>query len=293
MEVNRDRPKVLWIEAGVASASPLPGSLQAVVRSEDFDDAARQLAAREWDAVVVCTPAELAAQLPSMDPWRGAIGQVATLVVTKAPDAGLCDRLARAGVQDVLDVDEAGSPAMASRIAMAIARKQRERDARRAWSTDLQTGLPHRAQLLELLSELLALRTRHPAAMAVIAVVVDGLDAAGAAHGKEAAQVLRRKVAVRLRGAVRASDVVASLGDDAFALLLAKIEAAGDAQRVAAKVARLLREPFRVLGATLGVRGHIGVAVTPGDGDVAQRLLDQALDAARLAQRAGRPAAND
>ena len=284
---------LLWVEAGVACSPASFAPPTRVVRCSDLDDAARQLAARAWDAVVICAPAELAAQLPSMRPWREAMEQGALLVVTNAPDADLCERLVRAGVQDVLDVDEAGSPAMGGRLAMAIARKQRERDARRAWSTDLQTGLPHRAQLLEHLSELLALRARQPAVMALLAVVIDGIDAAVAAHGEEAAQVLRRKVAVRLRGAVRASDVVASLGDDAFALLLAKIEAAGDAQRVAAKVARLLREPFRVLGATLGVRGHVGVAVAPGDGDDAQRLLDQALDAARLAQRAGRPAAND
>lgn len=284
---------LLWVEAGVACAPPSLAPAMHIVGCSGLDDAARQFAVRAWDAVVLCAPVDLAAQLPSMDPWRGAIEQAATLVVTNVPDTGLCERLTRAGVQDVLEPEQATAAALPRRMAMAIARKQRERDARRAWSTDLQTGLPHRAQLLEQLSELLALRARQPAVMALLAVVIDGLDAAGAAHGDEAVQVLRRKVAVRLRGAVRASDVVASLGDDAFALLLAKIEAAGDAQRVAGKVARLLREPFRVLGASLGVRGHVGVAVTPGDGDDAQRLLDLALDAARLAQRAGRAAAND
>jgi diguanylate cyclase (GGDEF)-like protein len=129
--------------------------------------------------------------------------------------------------------------------------------------------------------------------MALVAVVVEGLDIAAAVHGDEAALVLRRKIAVRLRGAVRASDVVASLGGEVFALLLAKIKAAGDAQRVAAKVAWQLREPFLVLCASLAVRGHVGVAVTPADGDDAQRLLDQALAAARSTQRTGRAAAND
>jgi hypothetical protein len=145
MEMTRAHPKVLWIEAGAASGLLLPGSIRAVVQSKSLDDAARQLATRAWDALVICAPGELAAQLHSMDPWRGAIEQAATLVVTNTPDADLGERLARAGVQDVLDVNDALSPAMTGRIAMAIARKQREREAQRAWSTDLLTGLPHRA----------------------------------------------------------------------------------------------------------------------------------------------------
>ena len=164
-------------------------------------------------------------------------------------------------------------------------------------STDLDTGLPNRTQLLEHMNQLLALRTRQPASMALLVLRVDGLDPIAAQHGVEGAQVVRRKVAVRLRAAVRASDVVASLGGDEFALLLAKIEAPADAQRVALKLARTLREPFSVLGAAVGVTAHVGIAVHPGDGDEAEPLLRQAATAAavaRLQRRRGAPtAAND
>ena len=50
--------------------------------------------------------------------------------------------------------------------------------------------------------------------------------------GREAANVLRRKLGVRLRAGVRASDVVASLGDDGFAVLLGSILSPADAHRV-------------------------------------------------------------
>ena len=50
--------------------------------------------------------------------------------------------------------------------------------------------------------------------------------------------MLRRKVAVRLRSGLRASDVVAAVGTDTFAVLLAWIEEADDAQRVADKLLR-------------------------------------------------------
>lgn len=113
---------------------------------------------------------------------------------------------------------------------------------------------------------------------------IDGLDRIAAQHGAEAAQLVRRKVAVRLRAAVRSSDVVASLGGDAFALLLARIEAPADAQRVALKLARALREPFSVLGAAVGVIAHAGIALHPGDGTDAEPLLRHAGAAALDAQ---------
>ena len=53
--------------------------------------------------------------------------------------------------------------------------------------------------------------------MAVLVLRVEGLETITARFGREAANVLRRKLAVRLRAGVRANDVVASLGDDSYA----------------------------------------------------------------------------
>ena len=69
-----------------------------------------------------------------------------------------------------------------------------------------------------------------------------------AAVGAEAANVLRRKAAVRLRAALRASDVVASLGSDMYGVLLAWIDAESDADGVARKLQASLKQPFNVAG---------------------------------------------
>ena len=110
-----------------------------------------------------------------------------------------------------------------------------ERAARKAYATDLATGLPNHAQLLEHMTHLLALREREPAPMALLVLRIEGLSTTEAALGAEAANVLRRKVAVRLRAGLRASDVVASIGADAFAVLLAWIDAPADGMRVASQ----------------------------------------------------------
>lgn len=274
----------------------LPPSLGAPERCDGIDDALERIsAAQAIDAVVAVLSHDEAQRLLATTGWQPVLRDTAVLLVLPAPDgddAALTLRLVAAGVQDVLGPGEAAST-IERRIRFAVLRKQQEREARKAWSTDLNTGLPNREQLLEHFSQLLALRVRQPAPMALLVLRIEGLVAIANAHGEQAAQLVRRKVAVRLRAAVRASDVVASLGGDAFALLLAKIEAPADAQRVALKLARALREPFSVLGTGVGVTVHAGVAVHPTDGDDADRLLRHAGAAALDAQRRRNGAAND
>jgi diguanylate cyclase (GGDEF)-like protein len=108
--------------------------------------------------------------------------------------------------------------------------------------------------------------------------------------------VLRRKVAVRLRSGLRASDVVASLGSDTFAVLLAWMVSPDDSMRVAAKLVQMLRRPYGIAGQELALAVSVGVARYPEQGRQAQVLLHQALAQANDAQplgRAGDLAAND
>jgi diguanylate cyclase (GGDEF)-like protein len=277
----------------VCGAATLPATPILAVETAASLDAALDAMTRGAppDALVSAVDGPEAARLIEATGWQPLLRDVAVLLLTPPLDDDLAARLVSAGVQDLLLADE--QPSLARRVRHAVLRKRLERDARKAWSTDLNTGLPNRAQLLEHLHQLLALRTRQPAPMAVLAIRIEGLDALAAQRGAEAAQLVRRKVAVRLRAAVRASDVVSSLGGEQFALLLSKIEAPADAQRVALKLQRALREPFNVLGGPVGVTAHLGIAQHPADGSDGEPLLRQAVAAALDAQRRRSAAAND
>ncbi len=251
------------------------------------------LGTQGFDAVLVCIAGgEEALRLVS---WPGLAQATpdAAVVVWFAPpsDPGLAQSLVRAGVQDVIAPrtrDAASEIEVARSLRLAVERKRTERAARKAYATDLQTGLPNRQQLIEHVSQMLALRGREPAPMALLVVRIEGFATAEAALGREAANVLRRKVAVRLRAAVRASDVVASLGQDAFALLLASTEDSPDAERVARKLLKALHSPFTLAGQQLGVAASVGSSCYPADGDDAGVLLRQAAAAAAAAQVSGR-----
>jgi len=212
--------------------------------------------------------------------WPGlshAVMDAAVVVVAPEPTPAQCIRLLQAGVQDVLARRHASDDSLGRVLRMAIERKRMDASARRAFSTDLTTGLPTHAQLMEHMTHLLALREREPAAMALIVLRLEGFRAAETSLGAEAANVLRRKAAVRLRAALRASDVVASLGSDMYGVLLAWIDAQADAEGVARKLLASLKQPFNVAGQALPVMGTAGIGQYPAHGRDAASLMRRAV----------------
>ncbi len=298
---------VLWVghQAPDLSASAFgPFDLQICA---SLDLAARALAGGPHDALVV--QAHAVGGLSSLLRWQAlshALLDAAVVVVLGAEDAhNQYGKLMRLGVQDVLPPEAADGETIARVLRLSVERKRLERAARKAHATDLATGLPNHAQLLEHMTHLLALREREPAPMALLVLRIEGLSTTEAALGIEAANVLRRKVAVRLRAGLRASDVVASIGDDAFAVLLAWIDVPTDGMRVASKLATSLQQSFNVAGQAQVVAVSVGVSQYPEHGKQAEELLRRAIGQATGTAAVGRdgfanrvergaaPAAND
>jgi diguanylate cyclase len=231
--------------------------------------------------------AATAATLTDWSPLLPAALDTAVVLVLPEAELPAALPLLAAGVQDLLPPDGLSGEMLGRAVRLAIERKRIETTLRKAWATDLATGLPNHAQLREHMTHLLALREREPAPMALIVVRVQGLARTEAALGAEAAQVLRRKAAVRLRAGLRASDVVASIGPDAFAVLLAWIDAPEDGERVAAKLAQALAQPFSITGRPQQLEVSAGWASYPAHGKDAEALLQRALAQATSRLSAG------
>jgi diguanylate cyclase (GGDEF)-like protein len=253
-----------------------------------LDEAAAQMRATAFDALVL-----QADDLQTVMHWNAlsqAVLDTALVLITLEPVGHEVARLLQLGAQDVIPAREAHPERIALALRQAVERKQLDMAARRAYATDLGTGLPNHAQLMEHMTHLLALREREPAPMALLVLRIDGLSAVEAKLGSEAANVLRRKIAVRLRSGLRASDVVASLGNDRFAVLLAWIDDAADGARVATKLSQGLQRPLSVAGQDLLVAVGAGVARYPGDGRDAGTLLRVAASEASQSNAHGRAA---
>jgi diguanylate cyclase (GGDEF)-like protein len=241
------------------------------------------------DALVLALPsAQAALAWPAL---LATCAELAVLTWLPACDAESAAQLLQAGVQDV--VLHAHAASLHQRTLLAVERKRIERELNRAHATDLMTGLPNRAQLIEHMSQLLALREREPKPVSLLVLRVDGLDAVAAGHGEESANVARRKVAVRLRAGVRASDVVAAISPNVFAVLLPSMESAADAQHVVDKLTRAVHEPVKVAGNPVGLTACVGTAQFPQDGKQPEALLRHASAAALLGAVSRQGAAND
>jgi diguanylate cyclase (GGDEF)-like protein len=271
-----------WASA-LAGLEASPWGPFVLERCADQESAAQRLVQAPFDAVIAGVAA---AQWPGLA--QAALNAAVLLVSAQAPQPSEVVRLLAQGVQDVLAEDDLRGDVLARAVRQAVERKRIEREARRAYATDLATGLPNHMQLAEHMSHLLALREREPAPMALIVLRLEGLASTETRLGRESANVLRRKVAVRLRAGVRASDVVASLGIDAFAVLLSAIEEPSHAQRVAQKLAGALQQPFSVAGHEVGVAVGVGTALYPADGKQADVLVRRASGAAAVSPAVGR-----
>ncbi|HRY90663.1 MAG TPA: GGDEF domain-containing protein [Rubrivivax sp.] len=309
------------VPAGLAATGWGPLAVQAC---RSLDEAAAALAGRRVDALLLAPAPPEAAALEHWPAWPQAVLDAAVVVVlpgaelavdpaadppvdpavdpaadpaaepaaepatasTSAP--ALARRLVERGAQDVLPASAADADSLARALHLAVQRRRLARAALQAQAIDLATGLPNAAQLREYMVHLLALREREPAPMAVLVLRIEGLATTEAALGPEAANVLRRKAAVRLRAGLRASDVVAALGPDSFGVLLAYLDAPADAARVADKLVQSLRQPLRVAGHDQALAVSVGVAAYPQQGRDAGQLLHVALAAAAALPAAGR-----
>ena len=246
------------------------------------------LAQQSFDAVLLAVEPASDDRLPMWTGLSHATVQAAVVVVGPSFSASRTARMLAAGVQDVVPLEHAVADALPRAVRLAVERHTLARSSRKAFASDLATGLPNHQQLLDHMSQLLALRQRHPALMALIVLRMEGLASVEAVMGAESANVLRRKLAVRLRAAVRSSDVVAALSDDCYGVLLASIVEADHAATVGAKLLTAVRAPYSVAGRDAALAASLGIALYPRDGDDADVLMRRAMGLAASTAAVGR-----
>lgn len=155
---------------------------------------------------------------------------------------------------------------------------------------DALTGLPNRLLLQDRLECALTRAARQRQRLAVAVVDLDGLAEIELQPG--AGDALLVVTGQRLRQNLRASDTVARLGPQCFAIVLEGVHSAAVAAQVCDKLAAAVTQPCTLLiGAEgrplrLAPRACIGIAVYPdhaAGGDPLLALATTALDQARYA----------
>ncbi len=153
---------------------------------------------------------------------------------------------------------------------------------------DALTGLPNRLLYRQLLEQAMRQAERDETLLAVLFLDLDGFKTINDTLGHGAGDALLVQVAARIRGALRASDVVGRLGGDEFTILLAGIRHVHVISQIADNILAAIARPYEVEGREVNITASIGITVFPLDDANADSLLRNADTAMYHAKQEGR-----
>jgi diguanylate cyclase (GGDEF)-like protein len=159
-------------------------------------------------------------------------------------------------------------------------------DAVQSAHRDPLTGLANRAALRDRLVELLSGPDGAGRRLSVLCVDLDRFKTVNDTLGHPMGDALLRKVADRLRGAVRHGDFVARMGGDEFTVLQIDPPGASAEELLAHRLVDLIGRAYAIDGHVLNIGASIGIARVPADGTGPDDLLKKA-DLALYAAKAG------
>ena len=153
---------------------------------------------------------------------------------------------------------------------------------------DALTGLPNRAVLGERLEQMTRSAAASSEPLAVVCLDLDGFKGVNDLYGHPIGDELLIEVAQRLRSLVTRGELVARLGGDEFAIVQLGGAQPQDAGALAARVVRLMAQPFELTAQTTRINCSAGIALFPGDADNPTDLIKNADMALYRAKAEGR-----
>jgi len=152
---------------------------------------------------------------------------------------------------------------------------------------DVLTRLPNRILFHERLEQAMDMAGRGNGC-AVLCLDVDHFRHINDRWGHSVGDGLLQAVANRLQACVREVDTVGRLGGDEFAIIQLAVGRPYDAELLANRIIQAFKMPFAVDDHQIAVGISIGVAMAPGDGATAEKLLKNADIALYLSKAEGR-----
>jgi diguanylate cyclase (GGDEF)-like protein len=152
---------------------------------------------------------------------------------------------------------------------------------------DRLTELPNRFLLTEILHRAIAKAKRNNFHVALLLCDLDRFKPYNDLHGNQFGDALLRAAAARITQHLRPNDTVARFADDEFAILLEECTGPLQAQQLAQRLVRAMRQPFIIDGIEVRIGISIGVGMAPDDGQLTETILSAAELALSEAKKRG------
>ena len=168
------------------------------------------------------------------------------------------------------------------------ARKAVEEKTRYLAQHDDLTRLENRAAFHERLQDAIAMSEQTRRGLAVFFLDLDRFKQVNDTLGHHAGDQVLTEAAQRVRAVVRATDTVARMGGDEFAVILPFLEDIDVVRNLASRLVTSVSQPYATDAGPCSIGVSVGVAFFPEDGRNADDLLAHADEALYRAKAAGR-----
>ena len=153
---------------------------------------------------------------------------------------------------------------------------------------DSLTHLPNRTLIVDRINVALARTKRHGGSVAVLLLDLDHFETINSAFGHGVADRVLVATADRLADCIRIEDALGRFGSDEFIIVLADTTSEADVGVVGQRILEAVAAPLAIGGHEIRPTASLGVAMSPGDGDDPEALMQRAMTAAFGAKERGR-----
>ncbi|WP_421132368.1 EAL domain-containing protein [Alteromonas sp. A079] len=141
---------------------------------------------------------------------------------------------------------------------------------------DSLTGLPNRSLLLDRIQHAFDQALIDKTSLCLFFIDLDRFKQINDSLGHDAGDILLKVIGKRLEKILRQSDTVARLGGDEFVVMIEKVEAEEDINRLASKMIRELAKSVSLANQIVSVSASIGISLYPEDASTPAELLKNA-----------------
>ncbi|MBF0439936.1 MAG: diguanylate cyclase [Magnetococcales bacterium] len=174
------------------------------------------------------------------------------------------------------DEEEGFLESIAYTLAGILHRKSMEERLQHLAHHDLLTALPNRVLFAEHLAQSMAVAKRGQDLLAVMLIDLDRFKHVNDTLGHAAGDHVLIITTQRIRECLRASDLVARMGGDEFAVILSDLPNEEAAGLVADKIVQSVLQPIDYQGSSVYIGASIGIALFPVHGREADELMAKA-----------------
>ncbi|MEP4378479.1 MAG: EAL domain-containing protein [Alphaproteobacteria bacterium] len=211
-----------------------------------------------------------------------------SVLLTGDSDPDIDAAAMQAGAADFIEKSRFDARDLDRTIRYAVEQKRVEGDLAVRAETDELTGLYNRAGFSARLEQAMAVANRTERYLGVMFIDLDRFKHVNDSLGHAAGDALLQAVARRIHACCRATDVVARMGGDEFAVIATHMKEPSLSGLLADKIVSAFIEPFEIDGHVVHAGASVGVTTYPVDDGSAEQLLMNADMALYRAKEEGR-----